>query len=240
MTEPVRLAKRLIEQLKCSRSEAEKYIEGGWVLVDGEVIDLPQFKVTDQKIELHADATLEPTALMTLLFNMPDGFDLNDPVAGLKLITPDSRAPDDRSSGIRTLKRHFARLMPTVPLEAGAKGLLVFTQDGRVERRLVKDSNKNEQEYVVEVEGEIFPDGLDTLNNAMTRNAWKLPAAKVSWQNEDRLRFALKNVMPGQIEFMCESVGLSVVSMTRIRIGRVSMGKLLPGQWRYLPQGKLF
>lgn len=239
MKEPVRLAKRLIELIKCSRSEAEKYIEGGWVLVDGEIVDLPQFKVLDQKVELHADATLEPIAPMTILLNLSDEYDVSEPSAGLKLITPATRSKEDRC-GIRTLKRHFARLMPTTPLEAGANGLLVFTQDGRVERRLVKDASKNEQEYVVEVTGEIVPDGLEKLNSSMTRNAWKLPATKVSWQNENRLRFALKNVAPGQIKFMCEAVGLTVVGMTRIRIGRVSMGKLLPGQWRYLPDGKLF
>ena len=67
MSEPVRLAKRLIALIGCSRSEAEKYIEGGWVLVDGEIIDLPQFKVLDQKVELHPDATLAPITPMTIL-----------------------------------------------------------------------------------------------------------------------------------------------------------------------------
>ena len=239
MSEPVRLAKRLIELLQCSRSEAEKYIEGGWVLVDGEVVDAPQFKVSDQKVELHADATLDPITPMTILLHMPEGFDVAEPTAALKLITPATRASDDRS-GIRILKRHFARLMPTAPLEAGATGLLAFTQDGRVASRLLKNDNKNEQEYVVEVSGEIEPDGLERLNSVMKRNIWPLPAAKVSWQNEDRLRFALKNVQPGQIEFMCEEVGLSVVSMMRIRIGRIPMAKLQPGQWCYLPVGKLF
>ena len=235
----MRLSKRLIELIHCSRSEAEKYIEGGWVLVDGEIVDQPQFMVLEQKVELHADATLAPVAPMTILLHLPTGFDVSAPSAPLQLITPATRAADD-SSGIRTLKRHFARLKPTAPLEAGATGLLVFSQDGRVVRRLVKDANKNEQEYVVEVSGEIEPDGLERLNRAMKLDLWLLPAAKVSWQNENRLRFALKNVRPGQIEFMCKSVGLTVVAMMRIRIGRVPMARLQPGQWRYLPIGVLF
>jgi len=239
MNEPKRLSKRLIELLNCSRSEAEKYIEGGWVLVDGEIIDEPQFKVLDQKVELHADATLAPSEPKTILLHMPTGFNVAEPSAALKLITPETRASDD-SSGIRTLKRHFVRLMSTAPLEAGATGLLVFSQDRRVEQRLVKDANKNEQEYVVEVSGEIESDGIERLNKGIKKNAWPLPAAKVSWQSDNHLRFALKNVHPGQITFMCESVGLTVISMKRIRIGRVPMGKLLPGQWRYLPVGVLF
>lgn len=239
MSEPVRLSKRLIELIKCSRNEAEKYIEGGWVLVDGEVVDLPQYKVLHEKIELHPDASLDPIAPATIILNMSEPFDLADASAGLKLIRPESRSADDRS-GIRTLKRHFARLLPTLALEEGATGLMVFTQDGRIAKRLQKNDNKNEQEYIVEVEGEIAVDGLAQLNSVMKRNAWPLSVAKVSWQNENRLRFALKNVQAGQIKYMCEEVGLSVLTMNRIRIGQIPMAKLLPGQWRYLPQGKFF
>ncbi|MFC1747486.1 rRNA pseudouridine synthase [Pseudomonadota bacterium] len=239
MSEPIRLSKRLIQLIKCSRREAERYIEGGWVLVDGEIVDAPQFMVEDQQVELHADATLEPAPLMTMLLHMPTGFDVNDPTGPLQLITPETRAEIDES-GIRTLKRHFARLKPTAPLEVGATGLLVFSQDGRVVKRLVDDANKNEQEYVVEVSGEIEPDGLERIKRGMKVDGWPLPSTKASWQSENRLRFALKNVRPGQIEYMCQSVGLTVESMMRLRIGRVSMAKVPPGQWRYLPVGTLF
>ena len=58
MSEPVRLAKRLAEMLSCSRREAEQYIEGGWVTVDGEVVEEPQFRVLHQKIELSNVASL--------------------------------------------------------------------------------------------------------------------------------------------------------------------------------------
>lgn len=238
MTEPVRLAKRLIELIHCSRSEAEQYIEGGWVLVDGEIVDEPQFMVQAQQVELHPEAVLAPVEPMTILFHMPTPYDPADPAAPLKLITPETRSPDDRS-GVRSLKRHFARLLPTMPLEAGATGFLTFTQDKRVVKRLVEDAEKNEQEYHVEVSGAIVENGLDRLNRSMKFNGWPLPPAKVSWQNENRLRFALKSVRAGQIEFMCKSVGLTVVAMKRIRIGRVPMS-LQPGQWRYLPAGMLF
>jgi len=239
MSDPIRLDKHLVKLIQCSRGDAQKYIEGGWVLVDGEIIDQPQFMVIQQKVELHADATLAPLALMTILLHLPAGVDVNDPGAQLKLITPATRAAND-DSGIRTLKRHFARLKPTAPLEVGATGLVVFSQDGRVVNRLVEDTSKNEQEYSVEVSGDIEPEGLERLNKKMMRDGWNLPATKVSWQSETHMRFAMKNVRPGQIEFMCNSVGLSVVSMKRLRIGRVAMGKLQPGQWRYLPIGELF
>jgi 23S rRNA pseudouridine2604 synthase len=237
--ETMRLDKRLVELIHCSRADAQRYIEGGWVLVDGAVVEQPQFKVLEQTVTLHPDASLEPLVPVTLLLHMPTGFDARDPAAALQLITPASRVSDD-SSGIRLLNCHFAHLKPTAPLEPGATGLLVFTHDWRVVRRLVDDASKNEQEYIVEVSSEVTPEQLARLNRPMTFNNWPITTTKVSLQSETRLRFALKSVRPEQIAFMCQSVGLTVVSMKRIRIGRVSMGKLPPGQWRYLAPGQLF
>ena len=96
------------------------------------------------------------------------------------------------------------------------------------------------------MESEIQPEQLEELNGPMIFNNWPLPETKVSKQTETRLRFAMKPVRPEQIEFMCKRVDLTVEAMKRLRIGRVSMGKLAPGQWRYLrqwrylPTGKLF
>ncbi len=91
-----------------------------------------------------------------------------------------------------------------------------------------------EQEYIVEVQGTIREGGLALLNHGLSFNGKELAPMKVSWQNETRLRFALKGVKPGQIVHMCRMVGLSIVSLKRIRIGRVPMASLPAGQWRYL------
>jgi 23S rRNA pseudouridine2604 synthase len=228
MSEPVRLSKRLAELVSCSRREAELYIEGGWVMVDGEVVEEPQFKVLDQTVSLHPDASLEPLAPATILLHWPldSAVDIE---AMQTLVTPETRAVDD-SSGIRTLSNHFKKLFAATPLQRNACGLVVFSQDWRVLRKLNEDAHKNEQEYVVEVSGELVFDGLALLNS---------PPIKASWQNETRLRVAIKNPQPDQILHRCESVGLSVKNMKRLRIGGVSMGKLPVGQWRYLaPQEK--
>ncbi len=230
MTEPIRLAKRLAELVPCSRREAEQYIEGGWVRVDGEVVEEPQFRVLDQQIALDPEATLKPLEPVTILLHKPIGYDEAD---AAQLITAASHITDDRS-GIRLLKRHFAKLTPTAPLATDASGLAVFTQDWRIARKLIDDAAKVEQEYVVEVSGELVPDGLKLLNHGLNLDGRALPPVKVSWQNETRLRFALKDVRPGQIAQMCQRVGLSALATKRIRIGRVPMAGLPPGQWRYL------
>jgi 23S rRNA pseudouridine2604 synthase len=237
MSEPLRLAKRLAQMLPCSRREAELYITGGWVRVDGVVVEEPQFRVSDaQTVELDPQARAEPQEPVTLLLHQPPD---SDPESAVKLISMASYTPDD-PGGRRVLRSHFARLTGVLPLQAGAEGLAVFTQDRRVVRRLGDVNYPVEQEYVVEVAGEIAPGGLALLQHGMSFEGRALPAAKVSWQNENRLRFALKNPQPGQIRAMCGQVGLTVVAMKRIRIGRVPMARLPAGQWRYLEARERF
>ena len=228
MTEPVRLAKRLAEMLACSRREAEQYIEGGWVTVDGVVVEEPQFRVANQVIAVSSEASLLAPTTVTMLLHKPAGY-----AADLSLAT---RSPDDRS-GLRLLKKHFAAAELVTPLATPASGLVVFSDDWRVMRKLREDAAELEHEVVVEVSGEIKPGGLERLNRAdhgFTFNGMRLSPAKVSWQSEARLRFALKGERPGQIAFFCESVGLKIEAMKRIRIGRVPMSALQPGHWRYL------
>ena len=232
MTDPIRLSKRLAELVHCSRREAELYITGGWVMVDGAVVEEPQFMVAGQKIELHPDATLVPVEPVTILFHQPSDADMNADTVK-KLISADSRAAEDRS-GIKLLKQHYLRLTQYLPLEPHASGLTVFTQDYRVTRKLTDEAATIEQEYIVQVAGELIDDGLKLLNHGLSYNGKSLPPVKVSWQNETHLRFALKGVKPGQVAHMCKAVGLQVQSMKRLRIGRASMSKLPLAQWRYL------
>ena len=240
MPEPIRLSKRVADLAQCSRADADSYIENGWVSVDGQVVEAPQHLVTNERVELDPAAVLEAPEPATVLFHKPVGFDAiegRNPAA--KLVEPATRWADD-PSGVRLLQRHFIRLTPLVPLETEASGLMVLTQDGRVWRRLTEDAAQIEQEFVVEVAGDIAPYGLRKLNHGLRYRGRELAPCKVSWQNEFRLRFALKDVQPGQIQDMCAQVGLNVVAMRRLRIGKVPLAKMPPGAWRYLPVGERF
>ena len=141
---------------------------------------------------------------------------------------------------VEGLPRDFAGLAPLVPLAREDSGLTVLTRDGRVRRRLVEDADRIEHEYNVEVSGEIIPWGLRRLNHGLRFEGRELAPCKVSWQNEIRLRFAIKAVRPGQLRDMCAQVGLEVVAIRRIRIGRVPLVKLPVGEWRYLPADRKF
>jgi 23S rRNA pseudouridine2604 synthase len=240
MSDPVRLAKCVADLARCSRIEAEQYIKGGWVCVDGRVVEDPAHRVSTEIVTLDPAAQLEAVEPATVLLHKPVGHDaITGRKAAAGLVQPGTRWPDD-PSGVRLLERHFHRLTPLVPLDADASGLMVLTQDGRVWRRLTEDRDEIEQEFVVEVSGEIAPYGLRKLNHGLHYGGRALPPCKVSWQNEIRLRFALKGVQGGQLRDMCAQVGLDVVAIRRIRIGRVPLAKLPVGMWRYLPVGERF
>lgn len=239
-SEPGRLAKRVAELARCSRADAERYIEGGWVSVDGQIIEAPQHPILNECIEIDPAAVLEASEPATMLLHKPVGFDaISGRRAAVALAKPTSRWADD-PSGMRMLQRHFTRLTPLVPLDTDASGLMVLTQDGRAWRRLTEDGDQIEQEFIVDVSGELAPYGLLRLNHGLSYQGRELRPCKVSWQSESRLRFAIRAAQPGQIRDMCAQVGLQVTAMRRLRIGRVSLGKLPVGEWRFLPVGEKF
>ncbi len=224
--------------MPCSRREAEHYIEAGFVTVDGVVVDTPQFRVQHQVVALAPDATLNPVKPMTLLLHKPPGFDAEDGRRpALQLLVPEARFTGDRASD-RTIRKHFLQQVCATPMETGASGLLVFTQDFRVKRKLLEDAATVEHEIIVEVTGNVTPEALDHLNEAPVIDGRAMLPAKVSLSKQadgvTGLRFAVKGCYPGQIAQMCETVRLRVVGMKRIRIGRVPLAGLPVGHWRYL------
>jgi len=240
MSDPVRLAKQVSDLARCSRLEAEQYIKGGWVSVNGRVVEDPAHPVTTETVSIDPVAQLEAVEPATILLHKPVGYDtISGRKAAAGLVQPETRWDED-PSGVRLLERHFHRLTPLVPLDAEASGLMVLTQDGWVWRRLTEDGDEIEQEFLVEVSGDIGPYGLRKLNHGLHYNGRALPPCKVSWQNEIRLRFALKGVQGGQLRDMCAQVGLDVVAIRRLRIGKVPLAKMPVGAWRYLPVGERF
>lgn len=232
-----RLSRKVSDLAACSRAQAEQYIEGGWVKVDGEVVESPQFLVADQCVEVDPDARLETTEPATMLLHKPVGMGFADAAS---LVTEATRVEGDERRGMRTLQRHFAHLQPLMPLDDEASGLVVVSQDGRVARRLKEEGAKIEQEFLVEIDGQAGPYTLSRLARGLSYQGRVLPACKVSWQNEIRLRFAIKDVRPGQLRDMCAQVGLRVVAIRRLRIGRIGLNKMPVGEWRYMPANERF
>ena len=75
MIHPIRLSRYLAEQVQCSRSKAEQYIRGGWVTVDGRVVEDPAHPVSNEVVTLDPAARLDAVEPATFLLHKPAGFD---------------------------------------------------------------------------------------------------------------------------------------------------------------------
>lgn len=239
-----RLSKRLSELGLCSRREAEEWIVNGWVTVDGTVIDVLGSRVSrDANIVVDDAARSAQSQQVTVLLNKPIGLVSGQPEDGheaaIKLIEPENRWAEDKLD-LKFVPVHRKGLATAGRLDIDSTGLLVLTQDGRIARHLIGNDSSVEKEYLVRVTGELTEEGLEILKHGLSLDEKPLREAKVSWQNDDQLRFVLREGKKRQIRRMCEQVGLHVVGLKRIRIGSVSLGKLPIGQWRYLQPGERF
>ncbi len=228
----------------CSRREADRYIERGLVLVDGEVVSELGTRVPpDAVIELAEAGLKRRDAQTTILINKPIGYVSGQPEDGYKaavsLISAQTRWREDRVQR----KFHPAQLRGMAPagrLDIDSNGLLVLTQDGRVARQIIGEDSSVDKEYLVRVHGSLSEEGLRLLNYGLELDGKPLMRAQVSWQNSDQLRFILHEGKKRQIRRMCEMVGLQVVGLKRIRIGKIMLGNLPNGQWRYLREDESF
>ncbi len=242
--EKVRLSKLMSEQGLCSRREADSYIERGWVLVDGvPVTELGTRILPGQAITLAAAAQHRQQARVTILLHKPVGYVSSQPEKdyqpAVALVTAPNRYENDRHP-LRFSPQHLKGLAPAGRLDIDSTGLLVLTQDGRIAKQLIGENSAVEKEYLVRVSGRLSAEGLARLNHGLELDGEKLRPAQVSWQNRDQLRFVLRQGKKRQIRRMCELVDLRVNGLKRVRIGKVMLGDLPVGQWRYLREDEGF
>ena len=241
--EKVRISKLLSERGLCSRREADAYIEQGLVTVDGEIVqELGTRAFRHQTIELRSGAKRQQEQRLTILFNKPVGYishldDEEQYTPAASLITPENQF---LGASQKTERTHFRGLAPAGRLDIDSSGLLVLTQDGRIAKLLIGEDSPIEKEYLVRVSGKLSDAGLRSLQHGLSLDGKALKPAKVSWQNEDQLRFVLREGRKRQIRRMCELVELSVIGLKRIRIGQITLGSLPSGQWRILNKQERF
>lgn len=239
-----RLSKRMGELGLCSRREADEWIENGWVKVDGRVVTTLGVRVApDARIEIDPAAAHHQGEKVTILLHKPIGYVSGQPEEGYQpamvLIKPENRWPEDPSP-LKFKPSHLRGLAPAGRLDIDSTGLIVFTQDGRVAKRLIGSDTEVEKEYLVRVEGTLSEEGMRMLHHGLELDGVKLKPARVSWQNENQLRFVLREGRKRQIRRMCERVGLVVTGLKRVRTGGVPLGRLPVGQWRYLRRDERF
>jgi 23S rRNA pseudouridine2604 synthase len=234
--ELIRLSKLMAQRGLCSRREADAFIEQGLVFVNGVVINQLGTKVpADVDITLAPQAVRKQNRLVSIILNKPIGYVSAQPEPGyipaIKLLTAANQFGNARE---RLKPEYLKGLAVAGRLDIDSQGLLLFTQDGRLAKKIIGENSRAEKEYIVRVLGALPDDKLRLLRHGLELDGKPLKPARVEWVNQDQLRFVLHEGRKRQIRRMCDLVGLKVIGLKRVRIGGIKLGNLPEGKWRFL------
>lgn len=221
-----RLQKILSAAGAASRRKAEEYITQGRVRVNGRVASLGD-RADPQRDEITLDAqrvTL-PQEHVYLMLHKPVGY-----------VTTLSDEKGRRT--VSDLVRDCGvRVWPVGRLDLNSEGLLLMTDDGALTHKLIHPSHQVEKEYIVYTRGD-GEKALPVLRSPMTLDGQRLHPAKVevkSGQGEEwTFSVTIHEGKNRQVRRMCAAAGLAVVRLQRIREGKLTLGRLPVGKWRYL------
>ena len=238
MAELVRLSKLMSQRGLSSRREADRLIEQGLVIVDGNVVDTLGTKVAETAhIELSKRGQAQQDQRVSIMLNKPVGVVSAQAEDGytpaIRLITAQSRSKLDRNDLVFS-QRHLDGMAPAGRLDIDSQGLLILTQDGRVAKHIIGESTKLEKEYLVRVNQEVSLEQIKRLQFGLEMDGKPLKRAKIVQINNEQLKIVLVEGKKRQIRRMCEMVGLHVHGLKRVRVGQLKLGKLAEGEWRYV------
>jgi 23S rRNA pseudouridine2604 synthase len=242
LDELIRLSKLMATRGLCSRREADDFIARGLVLVNDEVVNQLGTKVApDVQITLARQAQKQQSSLITIILNKPIGYVSAQPEPGYEpaivLLTPQNQF-GERTQSLKP--EHLKSLAVAGRLDIDSQGLLLFTQDGRLAKLIIGENGKLEKEYLVRVNGDLSDEQMQLLRHGLQLDGKPLKPARVEWINREQLRFVLTEGRKRQIRRMCASVGLKVLGLKRVRIGKLRLGNLPEGKWRFLQADETF
>lgn len=243
MEELVRVSKLLSLRGICSRREADRLIEAQQVRVNGQIVgELGSRCLPTDEITLCAWGEKQQREKVTLIMNKPVGFVSCQPEKGYReakeLLCEEAQVlgPD----GKRWSPSYLKKLSVCGRLDIDSKGLLVFTQDGVIAKRLIGEDSQIEKEYLVAYEGTASPEALNLLRFGLELDGKPLKRAEVKVKRPGLLTMILREGKKRQIRRSMDLVGLRVLSLIRVRVGRVHLGTLPPGSFRFLGPNEVF
>jgi pseudouridine synthase len=223
----VRLQKHLAEAGLGSRRGCETLIESGRVTVNGVPVTQLGTKVDAATDRVAVDG--QPVACERKIYialHKPPGY----------LCT--SRDTEGRRRVFDLLPATLPRLFTVGRLDADSEGLLLLTNDGSFGLRLTHPRYKMPKQYRVEVAGQMGPAQCAELCAGIVSEGERLRAERVlscrSCGEMTELLLELQEGKKRQIRRMCDALGFPVRRLVRCQIGKMELGKLKPGQWRYL------
>ena len=224
----IRLNKYLSDAGVCSRREADRLIESGVVLVDGETA-VQGMKITASQIVTVRGQKVEREQEMVLLaVNKPRGV----------VCTTDQRWGDQT---IYDLLNYPKRIFSVGRLDKDSEGLLLMTNNGDILNKIMRAGNYHEKEYVVTVDREITPEFLKKMAAGVYLKELNVTTrpCRVELAGKCQFRIVLTQGLNRQIRRMCSAFHYNVTRLLRVRIMNIELGNLRPGEYRSVSRKEL-
>lgn len=223
-----RLQKILSDRGVASRRKAEEMISAGRVTVNGQTALLGSS--ADAGLDdIRVDGQPIPAAAgyIYLMLNKPRGY-----VTTLS----DEKG---RKTAAQLVTDCGQRVYPVGRLDMDSEGLLLFTNDGAFANRLMHPKHEVQKTYLVQVSG-YTPERFRQLAQPIILDGYRIqpPLLRLLAVKGDKCNFEI-TIHEGrnrQIRRMCETAGMQVLRLRRIREGAVALGELPLGKWRHLTE----
>ncbi len=206
----------------CSRREADQYIEEGRVTINNELAD-KTMRVSAKDIVAVDGEKVSSKKKQAPIY-----------IACYKPIGITSTTDTKDKTNIISYINYPKRIFPIGRLDKDSDGLIFLTNDGDIVNKVLRAGNKHEKEYIVTVNKAVTPDFITQMGSGIPILGKKTKKCFVRKEGNRKFRIILTEGMNRQIRRMCQYLGYKVVTLTRIRIMNVSLGKLTPGKWRLL------
>ncbi len=215
-----------------SRSETRQWIAQGQIKVNGRTVRDPMFKVVPEKAQI----TVGPKAASrakacTIMVNKPRG-----------IVTTKSDEKG-RKTVYDLLPAHLRHLHPVGRLDMASSGLLLMTTDTRLSHFLTDPANAIVRVYAATVKGRISEEQIETLCAGIQDQGQLLKAQSMTLRKasgkESHLMVALIEGKNREIRRMFEAMGSEVTALKRVSFGKLSLGRLLPGEFQELDQKEI-
>ena len=226
---PQRVSKILATRDLCSRREAEALIDTGEVSVNGEVVVLGTKADPASEVRVTGPVLRRHQSKRTTVLNKPGGYVSNLPADGEVEASALLRLSDETGDVVDR-----PRLSVCGRLDKHSRGLLVLTEDGTLARDIIAGDSVAKT-YLVEVARAVTREDLRRLNGPLDFGADEdvsLKPIRVRRLAPALLEFVLREGKNRQIRRVCDEIGLHVVDLLRVRMGKSDLGSLPEGSWR--------
>ncbi len=136
------------------------------------------------------------------------------------------------------------RVYPVGRLDLDSEGLLLMTNDGNFANRVMHPSHEFSKCYETWVKGENIEDAVTALGRPMWIDGYQIRSAAVRLlrrisETEAKLSITIHEGRNRQVRKMCEAVGLRVTKLLRVSEGKLQLGELPSGKWRFLTKEEI-